>query len=881
MVGDATVILIGDPKQAIYAFRGGDIDTYLQARSTADRVATLDTNRRSDAPLVRSLQAVMRGAALGHNEIVVRPVEAAHREHRLTGAPHNEPFRLRVVTREKFGVRDTKTISMDRVRDHVARDAALDIADLLAAGPKFGDRRLVASDVAIIVESHRDARACREALREAGIPAVYTGDTDVFASGAAGDWLRLLEAFEQPHRSGLVRAAAATMFFGETAQSLAKGGDELTGRIAQTVREWADHARERGLAAVYEAAQVAGLGGRVLGWHGGERQLTDLAHIGQLLHETAHRERMGLPAVLDWLRTQCSGASSGSERNRRLDSDADAVQIMTVWVSKGLQYPVVYLPFAFNRHHPDRDILLFHRDGRRCLDIGGKRNGYADVAALARSEVAGDDLRLTYVALTRAQSQVVAWWAPTWDEPNGGLSRLLRGRGPGTAVVPDRAPGVPNDHAAIALFRSWQEAGGPVVEQSALGEQMPLAVRELPDGIGVRAFDRRLDTAWRRTSYSGLIRAAAESVEGMGGATSEPEVQPRDDEAPEVPSGSTDPESETESDKADDAVISPMSDLPSSATFGSLVHGVLEEADLAAPDLTEELRRKVVEQLQWWPVEATADDIAEALVPLHHSPLGPLAPGLTLAELGRRDRLCELDFEIPLAGGDQPSMSVAQVQLADVGRLLREHLSEGDALLPYADRLEAAGLGDQLLRGYLSGSIDVILRIPAGDPRVSGSTNQEARSSADGGGHRYLVVDYKTNYLGGPTDRGSTERPPLTADDYSRDRLDEAMLHSDYPLQALLYTVVAHRYLRWRQPGYDPARHLAGVLYLYVRGMCGPKTPVIDGHPAGVFSWAPPASLVVALSDLLDGSRRGSTTKEPRGSTSGSRPGSTTMGGTP
>ncbi len=118
----------------------------------------------------------------------------------------------------------------------------------------------------------------------------------------------------------------------------------------------------------------------------------------------------------------------------------------------------------------------------------------------------------------------------------------------------------------------------------------------------------------------------------------------------------------------------------------------------------------------------------------------------------------------------------------------------------------------------------------------------------DSGGQRYLVVDYKTNWLG-PADG------PLTAAAYSRERLAEAMLHSDYPLQALLYVVVVHRYLRWRQPGYDPARHLGGVLYLYVRGMCGPETPEDDGHPAGVFSWQPPTALVTALSDLLDGVR--------------------------
>jgi exodeoxyribonuclease V beta subunit len=255
---------------------------------------------------------------------------------------------------------------------------------------------------------------------------------------------------------------------------------------------------------------------------------------------------------------------------------------------------------------------------------------------------------------------------------------------------------------------------------------------------------------------------------------------------------------------------------------------VLEHADPFAPDLAAELATRVREQLAWWPVEASVEELAEALVPLHDTPLGPLAAGLTLGRIGLPDRLRELDFEIPLSGGDRAPGP--DVRLADVGALLRDHLAADDPLAPYAHRLLGAGLAEQSLRGYLSGSIDVVLRIPTGK------------------GPRYLVVDYKTNRLGDP-------EHPLTAADYTRERLTEAMLHSDYPLQALLYVVVVHRYLRWRQPGYDPAVHLGGVLYLYVRGMCGAATPVVDGHPAGVFSWLPPVALVTALSDLLDGRR--------------------------
>ena len=224
-----------------------------------------------------------------------------------------------------------------------------------------------------------------------------------------------------------------------------------------------------------EAAYVAGMAQRMLAFRGGERHLTDVEHLTQLLHEVAHREGLGLPALLQWLRTQREERAGAAERNRRLDSDAAAVQIMTVWVSKGLQYPLVYLPFAFNRNVRMGEAVLYHEpDGTRCLDIGGSGGpGYATVTAKGRAEMAGDDIRLTYVALTRAQSQVVAWWAPSWDEVNGGLSRLLRGRVLGQAVVPDSLPPKVDDAAALDHLRKWETAGGPHLETAAPATDVP------------------------------------------------------------------------------------------------------------------------------------------------------------------------------------------------------------------------------------------------------------------------------------------------------------------------------------------------------------------------------------------------------------------------
>jgi exodeoxyribonuclease V beta subunit len=566
-----------------------------------------------------------------------------------------------------------------------------------------------------------------------------------------------------------------------------------------------------------------GLSERVLSYRGGERHMTDLAHVGQLLHEVAHRERYHLPALRDWLRRQLQDRSGPAERNRRLDSDAAAVQIMTVWRSKGLQFPVVYLPFGFNRNVKADAELRFHdTDGTRCLHVGG--DGATDRDAVEKAglaEIAGENVRLTYVALTRAQSQVVAWWAPSWDERHGGLSRLLRGRRIGETDVPDvRAPQTISDDDALNCFAAWEQAGGPVIESAEPVTPVSPAVHSPPWNLDVRHFHRDIDTHWRRTSYSALVRVADDGGT-RAGVASEPESALRDDES----DSSFAPGDTSEPPDAD--LTSPMAQLPAGAAFGSLVHAVLEHADPLAPNLTDELAARIGDQAGLWNVEVPTDELAAALVPMHDTPLGPLAPGLTLRQIGLKDRLRELDFEMPLGGGQYRPHLAPHIRLGDVGELLTKLLPAADPLSAYGARLQSQPLADQRLHGYLSGSIDAVLRVPG--PR----------------GQKYLVVDYKTNRL------GSFEEAN-TAADYRPAALAEAMMHSDYPLQALLYSVVLHRFLRWRLPDYEPDRRLGGVLYLFVRGMCGPQTPTVDGNPCGVFSWQPPAGLVSRLSDVLD-----------------------------
>ncbi|MDO9377787.1 MAG: UvrD-helicase domain-containing protein [Nocardioidaceae bacterium] len=820
--GHRTLVLIGDPKQAIYAFRGADVVTYLQATEAADTSATLGTNWRSDAPLVAALGRLLGDVALGDPRIRVLPVDAAHAGRRLVGAPDDAPLRIRQVVRSS---EDDGLLKVKDVRPLVARDVAADVAALLdsAATLRVDDteRPVVPADVAVLVQRNDDAATVRDALEAVGVPVVLTGTSSVFGSDAAADWLTLLTALEQPHRPGLARAAALTCFHGWSAWQLGVATDDDLDGLSTTLRSWSDVLGQRGVAALLEVMTASHrLTERVLSRVHGERDLTDLRHVGQALHETATRQDLGVAALVQWLARRVAEAKEDvtEERSRRLESDAQAVQVITVHRSKGLQFPVVYAPFLWDRWANDKpDPLRFHDEsGSRVLDVGGVGGpGWTERRDAHLAEDAGESLRLAYVALTRARSQVVVHWAPTWNTEASALQRLLFGARDEHGSLPASVP-VGSDADAQRRFATLAE--GPDVTWAAVGGRGPVErlhdARE-PSPIQVRSFDRRLDLAWSRTSYSGLTAGLHEAGHAAP-STGEPDEPGTVDEPEVVP---------VVSEPGPDALPSPMGALPLGASFGTLVHEVFETADFTAADLPAHLVAEAA--------AAGADRfpgmgsvaLGEALVAPITTPLGPLAPGLRLADVGRVDRLDELGFEMPMVGGDVPTGEATVGQIAE---LLRRHLPSDDPMAGYADDLEVPVLLERRLRGFLTGSIDLVLRV-----------------RDDAGTPRHLVVDYKTNWVGGYDE-------PLTSWHYRPEATARAMRDAHYPLQALLYCVALHRFLRWRQPCYDPALHLGGVLYLFVRGMCGPATPVVGGVPCGVFSWSPPAALVVALSDLLD-----------------------------
>jgi exodeoxyribonuclease V beta subunit len=830
--GGTVLVLIGDPKQAIYAFRGADVHAYLEAATAVGTPWTLDVNWRSDEGLLEAYDGLFADAQLGAQGIAYRQVSAAppNRAARLVDAPVAQPLRVRIVHRGDHLVATTQRgePKAGAARDFIGQDLAAQVVDLLSSGAKVaerhrdgtdaGERFVHPGDLAVLVRANKQAQLVRDALHELGVPAVIGGAGSVFGTTAATEWLRLLEACERPTSRERAALAALTCFVGWTAVQVATADERQWEDLHWSLHRWAALLRDQGVASLFESVSaVHGVPARVLSRPAGERDMTDLRHVGQLLHEAGIADGLGPTALAAWLGRRIEEAdhdTENEERTRRLESDAAAVQVLTIHRSKGLEFPIVFCPFMWDGYTHSIDVPVFHDPSKqniRTIDVSRAGTDFDVHKRMEIDEGRGEDLRLLYVALTRARHQAVLWWAGARDSQHSPLSRLLFDRD-NDGIVPSSGSRAKTDSVVESAFAalgdrvSVERVGPPsAVEWQGGGGEDPV--------LSVALFDRTLDTSWQRVSYSGITRALHEQPP----SSSEPEQPLTVDE--ELPAAAP-----TALPQPIDALASvplALGGMPGGTLVGTAIHGVFEHVDFAASDLAAEVERAVASEITWRNVDlGPRRDLVAGLCAAIVSPLGPMVDEVRLCDIARADRLDELGFEIPLIGGDDPQGSLT---VGDIADLLEAMLPADDPVARYAPLLRQPEL-QSVLKGYLTGSLDLVLRLPDG---------------------RYALADYKSNRLAG-------RQEELTAWHYRPEAVEAEMRAAHYPLQALLYCVALHRYLRWRLPDYDPERNMGGVLYLFVRGMSAPSFPRVDGQPCGVWSWQPPASLVVALSDLFD-----------------------------
>ena len=860
----SALLLIGDPKQSIYGFRGADIHSYLAVRrATAGRHYLLGTNHRSTTALVAAVNQVFEQAELrqGAGAFMFRavadvgvgvdadadadasphpaepllpfvPVAARGRPERLVSAAGSVAALRLVLDPELRDGDGSLRWFAERCAEQIV--TLLNDAQAGFAGPNPADfSRLRPADIAVLVRTGREAAAVRQALRRRQVASVYLSDKDsVFNSDEAHDLLRWLRAVAAPLDTRLARAALATRLIGLSVPELLHlaRDDEAFDARSELLRQlhgiWQHQGvlsmlrqtlhrldlPARWLAGPPTPARAPRPAAIVVTDNGGERRLTNVLHLAELL-QAASAQVEGEQGLIRWLASQIDGGSdAGDEQIVRLESDADLVKLVTVHKSKGLEYPLVFLPFACSFRAVSRTrtpfVTVAGTTGQRELVLQPNAIQLAEADADRQRE----DLRLLYVALTRARH---ALWVGFAALKSGKSSDCTSWRSAIGYLLCGPDPMLPTaleDRIAAALGGSDEIDLQPLAAPPGASPPWaavpcsPLQPRNPPPPLReARAYTADFERRWTVGSFSGLVRDLA-----AGGGAALGTLPLRDDEALAPASAdakgegegsisgvgagvgadpSTPAATQTSTAGTANADLEPWHHFARGALPGNFLHDQLEWlagerfALAASPALQQQLRQRCEHEGWGTRADAVLAWLSQAVQTL----LPPV--GAALDSLGAL--LPEMEFWFPSDG----------LVAGQLDALCRSHLLDGRA---------RPALPERELRGMLMGFADLVFE----------------------SGGRFWVLDYKSNHLG-PQDS-----------DYGPDALAQAMASHRYDVQAALYLLALHRLLRSRLgAAYDPARQLGGAVYYFLRGLRGP------GH--GCYTIAPPLALLDAMDALL------------------------------
>ncbi|MDR4842185.1 exodeoxyribonuclease V subunit beta [Klebsiella quasipneumoniae] len=663
---ETALLLIGDPKQAIYAFRGADIFTYMKARGDVAAHYTLDTNWRSSPGMVGSVNRLF---SLSDNPFMFREIPFLP----VKSAAKNQGLRFTVdaadVPAMNVWLMPGDTVGAGDYQTFMAQLCATQIRDWLSAGQQGRarlwrgetSRPVQASDITVLVRNRLEAAQVREALQTLGIPSVYLSNRDsVFETLEAQELLWLLQAVLSPERENTLRSALATSMFGLTALDIENlnQDEQAWDALVEEFSEYRQIWRQRGVMPMLRALMTARhIAENLLATRGGERRLTDILHISELLQEAASQLESE-HALVRWLTQHIAEPdSNAASQQMRLESDKHLVQIVTIHKSKGLEYPLVWLPFIARFRKQDQAFYHDRETFAAVLDLG------QDEASLelAEAERLAEDLRLLYVALTRAVWHCSLGVAPLSSRKSGNsdfhlsaLGRLLQaGEAMDAAGLAARLADF--CHGDIALQRPGELDLTPW--QAPAASIPPLSAREL---------QRRIADDWRVTSYSGLQQ------HGFSGGQ---DLLPR-----------LDVDAAGVGEVVEDPQLTPHQ-FPRGAAPGTFLHSLFEELDFTQPVpdgwMAEKLQLSGFDA-QWAPVLTDwLGGVLKTRLP---------GPDIALNQLAARDKQVEMAFYLPIA------------QLLTAERL--------DALIRQYDPLSAdtPPLDFRQVRGMLKGFIDLVFR---------------------------------------------------------------------------------------------------------------------------------------------------------------------------
>ena len=787
--------LIGDPKQAIYGFRGADVNTYLSAAESAKSQYSLDTNWRSEFALVNAVNTVFENAgkntAFVEEQISFAPVRSAPQADAqpivFPDGRRPPPFQVWCWSP------NNGEVSAKSAQKLLPAAVAAEISRLLRDKVCIGEARLNPHDIAVLVESHRQACWVRRALHELQIPSVEQAMDSVIESDEARELQWILAAILNPGREAGVKCALTT-------DALGLNGNQLAALVAD---EFLWQARLQEFAEFRGSWERAGfffmfsqllrrekVVENLLRFPDAERRITNVLHLAELLEAASRAEHLGPARLVQWLeKRRASDAAAADEFQLRLESDEDAVQIVTIHRAKGLEYPIVFCPLISkdaglgqikSNRKKVMDVVLFHDSVTKDLTWDLNPEPLPAHEQQATKEQLAEKVRLLYVALTRARHRCYLVSAPYARSKSTALAWLLHGNSEQLSdpvAFLETQPANPPD---------WKSRWIGIAEKSPSAiavADVPLEPGEpwLPEKPGTarlapKSCDREIRPSWFLSSFTQLSQQA---------------FAPHEIAAPDLPDyDATVVESKTPAAAEPDATG--IFALPAGARTGDCLHQILERFDFANadPNATTAL---VKQQLQAFGLgdgqHVTA--VSEMLERLRQTPLDSENPAFTLARVSRAQRLSEMEFHFPTGALDAE-------QLVKLIRANKSFPPKPSAKSPHVE-------------GFLKGFIDLIFQF-------------------DG---RFYIVDWKSNSLGN------------RAEDYNAAAMQHEITERGYDLQYHIYAVALDKYLRARLVDYDYEKHFGGVRYIFLRGLA-PEKPEL-----GIFYDRPSAGKIDALSASL------------------------------
>lgn len=784
--------LIGDPKQAIYKFRGADIFSYFAAQKQADFSYTLESNWRSTPPLVESINTLFseQQHPFLFDQLKFHSVDSARKMtdgHIATAGVIGAPMMIWQLpeSEQKNGF-----WSATKADEVIAHEVVAEIVELVSENSSSkivtdtNERTVTPSDIAILVRSHKQATHFQTLLAGVGIPSVHRGSANIFSTDEAKELLQLLRAISSPGEINQLRSLLTISWSGINGQALYEilQSDHQTGCWFDDLHRFHKLWNDSGVMAMVGAVVNELFAHKIAQRLNAERVLTNINHLAELLQRQADEEDLSIHKTVAWLQNEIEQLSNGSdesmsEQQLRLESDNEALQIITMHSSKGLEFPIVFAPYLWQRSaflEKEKNRISCHQSGRLVTDIGS--TDFETRRARAIEEELAEEIRILYVALTRAKYRCYLAWADvrTTALPNqSALSYLLFSSGGDEWISSlDTVKFTQHQQRLLALAEKFPEQFAYREISSIATFAHHYSATSIPGELAARNFSRRFNRSWQMSSYSSLVHlSASHALHQL------PETP--DDKAQEVGNES--------SEMVATISIAVENELPKGAHFGNVLHEILELqsfAEIAQGNFDDALRERLCQR---YGLELENPIQFEQLLQrVVTTPLAIDDSSFTLANMAPAKVLKEMPFYL----------SMERVNTGQINRLLAE-----DAAVSHLHEID--------LEGYLTGFIDLIFEHKG----------------------RFYLLDYKSNYL----------NSYVTAD------LEKAMRGHNYGLQYWIYSVVLHRYLKRRVSNYRYAEHFGGVLYLFVRGM-EPQIPA-----SGIYNACPDESLLMELNRIMGG----------------------------